>query len=46
VFTVPHLISGVLDASVVEGVDDVGDVAVVDVVFAGVDYEGAGDPAK
>jgi len=32
----------VLDAALVEGVEDVRDVAAVDVVFAGVDYEGAG----
>ena len=31
------------DALVVEGVEDVGDVAAVDVVFAGVDDDGAGD---
>jgi len=37
VFTVRHLISGVLDASFVQGIEDVGDVAAVDVVFAGVD---------
>ncbi|MDH3726944.1 MAG: hypothetical protein OER77_05390 [Myxococcales bacterium] len=34
---------GVLDALVVEGVEDVGDVAAVDVVFAGVDDDVAGD---
>jgi hypothetical protein len=33
----------VLDAAVVEGVEDVGYVAAVDVVFAGVDDDGAGD---
>jgi len=32
----------VLDASFVEAVEDVGDVAAVDVVLARVDYEGAG----
>jgi hypothetical protein len=31
------------DALVVEGVEDVADVAAVDVVFVGVDHDGAGD---
>ncbi len=34
---------GVLDASLVEGVEHVRDVAAVDVVFPGVDDDGAGD---
>lgn len=40
---IPPLQERALDALVVEGVEDVGDVAAVDVVFAGVDDDGAGD---
>ncbi|MBT8454325.1 MAG: hypothetical protein KJO40_20345 [Deltaproteobacteria bacterium] len=40
---IPALQERAFDAAVVEGVEDVGDVAAVDVVFAGVDDDGAGD---
>ncbi len=40
---VPAFEEGLLDALVAERVEDVGDVAAVDVVFAGVDDDGAGD---
>ena len=37
---IPPLQERAFDAAVVEGVEDVGDVAAVDVVFAGVDDDG------
>ena len=40
---IPALQECALDAAVVEGVEDVGNVAAVDVVFARVDDDGAGD---
>jgi len=40
---VAPLQEGALDALVVEGVEDVGDVAAVEVGFVGVDDQGAGD---
>jgi hypothetical protein len=40
---IPALSKGVVDASVLEGVEDVGDVAAVEVGFDGGDDDGAGD---
>jgi len=43
---IPAFEERLLDALVVEGVEDVADVAAVDVVFAGVDDDGAGEPVN